>query len=160
MPLGSSFSQLRQEVSVSITDHDDSWSPPFSCILVVSRSPTNLTSRDNDGRYYLSSNFQSKEEAKEALLGWMETTAILGSSRCSTFGHWARFAPFLCTTFLRVFKRKTYPSIVELYLSTMSDVISTIPLVGIPGEVKNRLNILDFVKNEKFFTLFVRALRQ
>jgi tyrosinase len=42
----------------------------------------------------------------------------------------------------------------------MSDQISLIPLVGIPGEAKNRLDILDFVKHEKFFTLYVRALRQ
>ncbi|XP_006459713.1 hypothetical protein AGABI2DRAFT_239416 [Agaricus bisporus var. bisporus H97] len=41
----------------------------------------------------------------------------------------------------------------------MSDKISLIPLVGIPGEIKNRLNILDFVKNDKFFTLYVRALQ-
>ncbi|EKM78992.1 hypothetical protein AGABI1DRAFT_85838 [Agaricus bisporus var. burnettii JB137-S8] len=41
----------------------------------------------------------------------------------------------------------------------MSDPISLIPIVGIPGEVKNRLDILDFVKDEKFFTLYVRALK-
>jgi tyrosinase len=39
------------------------------------------------------------------------------------------------------------------------EVISLIPLVGIPGEVKNRLDIMDFVKDQKFFTLYCRALR-
>lgn len=47
-----------------------------------------------------------------------------------------------------------------LLFFVMSDQISLIPLVGIPGEAKNRLDILDFVKHEKFFTLYVRALRQ
>jgi tyrosinase len=46
-------------------------------------------------------------------------------------------------------------------LSIMSEpeVISLIPLVGIPGEVKNRLDIMDFVKDEKFLTLYCRALQ-
>lgn len=37
----------------------------------------------------------------------------------------------------------------------MSTVIIT---AGPTGGVKNRLDIRDFVKNEKFFTLYVRAL--
>lgn len=39
----------------------------------------------------------------------------------------------------------------------MSTVIIT---KGPTGGVKNRLDIRDFVKNEKFFTLYVRALRE
>ncbi|XP_006459626.1 tyrosinase [Agaricus bisporus var. bisporus H97] len=36
--------------------------------------------------------------------------------------------------------------------------MSLIATVGPTGGVKNRLNIVDFVKNEKFFTLYVRSL--
>lgn len=38
--------------------------------------------------------------------------------------------------------------------------MSLIATVGPSGGVKNRLNIVDFVKKEKFFTLYVRALRK
>lgn len=39
----------------------------------------------------------------------------------------------------------------------MSTVIIT---AGPTGGVKNRLDIRDFIKNEKFFTLYVRSLRE
>lgn len=38
--------------------------------------------------------------------------------------------------------------------------MSYIPIVGPTGGVKNRLNATNFVKDEKFFTLYVRALSQ
>lgn len=63
-------------------------------------------------------------------------------------------------TLLRIFKRQAHLSTIwDLrHLSTMAGAISSIPLIGIPGEVKNRLNILDLVKDKMFFTLYVRAL--
>ncbi len=36
--------------------------------------------------------------------------------------------------------------------------MSYTPTVGPTGGVKNRLNVVDFVNNEKFFTLYVLAL--
>lgn len=36
--------------------------------------------------------------------------------------------------------------------------MSLIATVGPTGGVKNRLNIVDFVEDKKFFTLYVRAL--
>jgi len=38
--------------------------------------------------------------------------------------------------------------------------MSYVPIVGPIGGVKNRLNVVDFVQDEKFFTLYVRALSQ
>jgi tyrosinase len=38
--------------------------------------------------------------------------------------------------------------------------MSLLATVGPTGGVKNRLDIVDFVRDEKFFTLYVRALRE
>ncbi len=38
--------------------------------------------------------------------------------------------------------------------------MSYAPTVGPTGGVKNRLDVVDFVKDEKFFTLYVLALGQ